>query len=71
MRLSDPWAAESLGRAAGGSYVIEALLETGESLFWNVPGSQKVEAAIDEVAQAMSIGALEFAPSGWKRLEVD
>jgi hypothetical protein len=65
------WGAESLGRALGGRFVIEALLETGEALFWKVPGNQRVEDAIDEVVAAMSIGDLEFAPETWERLEVD
>ena len=63
-------AAESVGRALGGPCVIEALLETGEALFWKVPGREAVDAAINEVVQAMSIGDLEFAPPAWERLIV-
>ena len=64
-------AAESVGRALGGPFVIEALLETGEALFWKVPRREKPNAAINEVVQAMSIGDLDFAPAAWERLEVD
>jgi hypothetical protein len=63
--------AEAVGRAAGGSFVIEAVFERGPSLFWKVPGRQPVKEAMDEVVQAMSIGDTEFVPRGWERLTVD
>lgn len=63
--------AEAVGRALGGSYVIEAIFERGQSLFWRVPGRWRFQEAMDEVVEAMSIGDLEFVPQGWERLVVD
>jgi hypothetical protein len=64
-------AAEAIGRAAGAPYVIEARLETGQSLFWKVPGRRPIDEAIDEVFQAMSIGDLDFQSPEAERLMVD
>ena len=65
------FAAEAVGRAAGGSYVIEAVFERGPSLFWKVPGRRPVHETVAEVVQAMSIGDTEFVPEGWERVTVD
>lgn len=64
-------AAEALGRAVGGPYVIEARLENGASLFWKVSGRRPVAEAIDETFQAMAIGDLDFRPSEAERLLID
>jgi len=64
-------AVEAIGRAAGAPYVIEARLETGQSLFWKVSGRQPLVEVIDQVFQAMSIGDLEFLPAYAERLVID